>query len=54
MMYGLLNSFLSGANSTGSRESESTTCDGYDPESEDRKEFEAKLDGKASPRDKPN
>jgi hypothetical protein len=56
MLYGLLNTFLSGPGSNaGSWESEPATCSGYlDPENEDRKDFEAKLDGKSSHRDKPN
>ncbi len=56
MLYGLLNSIVSGANPSavpGSCESEPATCSGYlDPENEDRRDFEAKLDGKPSPRDK--
>ena len=56
MLYGLLNTFVSGAGSNaGSRESDPATYSGYpDPENEDRRDFEAKLDGKASHRDKPH
>jgi hypothetical protein len=52
MMYGLLNFIVSGGSSTTSpdgSDSDLATCSDYlDPNNEDRKDFEAKLDAEAS------